>query len=66
MTFFMVSHFVAPTESDASFNAIGIELNDSRHNEMMMGKTIIARINAAVKRLKPELMLLPKNGAMSS
>ena len=66
MTFFIVSHFVAPTESDASFKAIGTELNDSRHNDMIIGKTIIDKINDAVNKLNPELILLPKNGAISS
>jgi hypothetical protein len=66
MTFFTVSHFVAPNESDASFKAIGTELNDSRHNEIMIGNTIIDKIREAVNKLNPELIVLPKNGAMSS
>ena len=66
MTFFTVSHFVAPKESDASFNSIGTELNDSTHNEMIIGKTIIAKIKEAVNKLNPELIVIPKNGAISS
>jgi len=44
MTFFTVSHFVAPTDRDASFKAMGTALKDSTHNEMIIGKTIIAKI----------------------
>jgi hypothetical protein len=66
ITFFTVSHFVAPRESDASFKAIGTELNDSTHNEMIIGKTIIDKIKEAANKPNPELIVLPKNGAISS
>src|SRR5512136_530 len=66
MTFFTVSHFVAPNDSDASFKAIGTALKDSRHNEIIIGKTIIDKIKEAVNRPNPELIVFPKNGATSS
>ena len=66
MTFFTVSHFVAPNESDASFKAVGTELKDSIHNEIIIGKTIIDKIKEAVNRLNPELIVYPKNGAIVS
>jgi len=54
-TFFTVSHFVAPTERDASLRARGIALNDSIQREMIIGKTMIARVIAAVKMHRPVL-----------
>jgi len=55
MTFFTVSHFVAPTDNDASFRESGIALKDSTHNEIIIGKTITARIIAAVNTHNPVL-----------
>jgi hypothetical protein len=66
MTFFTVSHFVAPNDSDASFKAIGTASKDSTHNEMIIGKTIIDKIKEAVNKPNPELIVFPKNGAISS
>ena len=63
ITFFTVSHFVAPTDKDASFNAMGTALNDSTHREMMIGKTITAKIIAAVNIHKP-VLLTPNQGAI--
>ena len=65
MTFFTVSHLVAPTDKDASFNSIGMALNTSTHNEMMIGNTITARTKDAEKTDKP-VLVTPKSGARTS
>ncbi len=64
-TFFIVSHFVAPTDNDASFIAIGTASNDSTQRDMIIGKTITERVIEAVKIQNPVLSI-PKNGAMKS
>ena len=65
ITFFTVSHFVAPTDNDASFKERGIASKDSMHKEMMMGKTIIERIMAAEKTHSP-VLCTPNQGATTS
>jgi len=63
-TFLTVSHFVAPTERDASFKERGIASKDSMHNEMMMGNTMIDKMIAAENMQRP-VLCAPKNGAIT-
>jgi len=65
ITFLTVSHLVAPTDNEASFNSIGIELKASTHNDIIIGKTITAKVIDAVNKHKPVLSM-PKNGAIKS
>jgi hypothetical protein len=64
-TFFIVSHFVAPMDSEASFKEMGIASKDSMHNDIIMGKTMIERIIAAEKMHSPVLST-PNKGATKS
>jgi len=64
-TFLTVSHLVAPTDNEASFNSRGIELNDSTHNEIIMGNTITDKVNDAVKIQSP-VLCTPNHGAITS
>ena len=64
-TFFTVSHFVAPIDSEASFKEMGIASKASMHKDIMMGKTMIERIIAAEKMHSP-VLCTPNQGATTS
>ena len=52
-TFFIVSHFVAPREMDASLYSLGTDLIASTESEVIVGSIMIERIVDASSRPRP-------------
>lgn len=59
--YFIVSHFVAPSERDDSLNSMGTDFSDSIHRFMIMGNTITDNTILAVNIHIP-VVLIPSIG----